>query len=336
MRSASCACGIRPDKANDSHSEPGTERPSLTTDYSGARNSGVDRLESMRVFVAVAEAQGFAPAARRLAMSPPAVTRAVAALEERIGTRLLHRTTRIVRLTEAGGRFLADCKRILGEIEEAEASAVGAHAEPRGQLAVTAPVMFGRMYVAPIVLDFLARHPRVTARMLFLDRIVDLIDEGLDVAVRIAHLPDSSLRAVRVGSVRWVVCASPEYLAARGTPRTPADLAQRDAIAFSLSTSPEEWSFASGETLSPPTQLIVNSNDVAIAAAVAGRGVAGCCPTRSRRSCARASSRSCSAEFEPPPIPISVVYAEGRRAAAKVRAFVDFAVERLRSDKSLN
>jgi len=296
----------------------------------------VDHLGSMRVFVAVAEAQGFAPAARRLAMSPPAVTRAIAALEERIGTRLLRRTTRIVRLTEAGSRFLADCKRILGEIEEAEASAAGAHAEPRGQLGVTAPVMFGRMYVAPIVLDFLARHPGVTARMLFLDRVVDLIDEGLDVAVRIAHLPDSSLRGVRVGSVRWVVCASPEYLAARGTPRTPADLSQRDAIAFSLSTSPEEWSFASGETLSPPTRVVVNSNDVAIAAAVAGRGIARVVSYQIAPELRAGKLQIVLSEFEPPPVPISVVYAEGRRAAAKVRAFVDFAVERLRSEKSLN
>jgi DNA-binding transcriptional LysR family regulator len=290
----------------------------------------------MRVFVAVAEAQGFAPAARRLAMSPPAVTRAISALEERIGTRLLHRTTRIVRLTEAGNRFLADCKRILGEIEEAEASAAGSHAEPRGQLAVTAPVMFGRMYVAPIVLDFLAHHPRVTARMLFLDRLVDMIDEGLDVAVRIAHLPDSSLHAVRVGSVRRVVCASPDYLAARGTPRTPADLSQHDAIAFSLGASPEQWSFASSETVSPPTQLIVNSNDVAIAAAVAGRGIARVLSYQIVPELRAGKLQVVLAEFEPPPLPISLVYAEGRRAAAKVRAFVDFAVERLRADKSLN
>ena len=290
----------------------------------------------MRVFVAVAEAQGFAPAARRLAMSPPAVTRAISALEERIGTRLLHRTTRIVRLTEAGNRFLADCKRILGEIEEAEASAAGSHAEPRGQLAVTAPVMFGRMYVAPIVLDFLAHHPRVTARMLFLDRLADLIDEGLDVAVRIAHLPDSSLHAVRVGSVRRVVCASPDYLAARGTPQTPADLSQHDAIAFALGASPEQWSFASSETVSPPTQLIVNSNDVAIAAAVAGRGIARVLSYQIVPELRAGKLQVVLAEFEPPPLPISLVYAEGRRAAAKVRVFVDFAVERLRADRSLN
>jgi DNA-binding transcriptional LysR family regulator len=295
----------------------------------------MDRLESMRVFVAVAEEQGFAPAARRLVMSPPAVTRAVAALEERIGTRLLHRTTRIVRLTEAGERYLADCKRILGEIEEAEASAAGSHAEPRGLLAVTAPVMFGRMFVAPLVLDFLARHPRVAARMLFLDRVADLIDEGLDVAVRIAHLPDSSLRAVRVGSVRRVVCASPDYLAAHGTPRAPADLAQLDAIAFSLGASAEEWSFASAETVSPRARLTVNSNDVAIAAAVAGRGVTRVLSYQVVPELRAGKLEVVLADFEPPPIPISIVYAEGRRAAAKVRAFVDFAVERLRADSSL-
>jgi DNA-binding transcriptional LysR family regulator len=308
----------------------------LTQDHSGARNNGVDRFETMRVFVAVAEGQGFAPAARRLGMSPPAVTRAVSTLEDRIGTRLLHRTTRVVRLTEAGVRFLADCKRILGEIEEAEASAAGSHAEPRGQLAITAPVMFGRMYVAPIVFDFLARYPRVTARTLFLDRVVDLIDDGIDVAVRIAHLPDSSLRAVRVGSVRRVVCASPSYLSARGTPRTPADLARLDAIMFSLGGPPDEWLFGSGETISPPAQLVVNSNDVAIAAAVAGRGRARVLSYQIAPELRAGKLEIVLAEFEPPPVPISVVYAEGRRAAAKVRAFVDFAAARLRSDDSLN
>jgi len=296
----------------------------------------MDRLESMRVFVAVAEAEGFAPAARRLAMSPAAVTRAVAALEDRIGARLLRRTTRIVRLTEAGGRFLADCKRILGEIEEAESSAAGSHAEPRGQLAVTAPVMFGRMYVAPVAFDFIGRHPRVTARLLFLDRVVDLIDEGLDVAVRIAHLPDSSLRAVQVGSVRRVVCAAPGYLAARSTPRTPADLARHDAIGFSVGALAEPWAFGYGETVTPPTQLVVNSNDVAIAAALAGRGVARVLSYQIAPELRAGTLEIVLADFEPPPVPISVVYAEARRAAAKVRAFVDFAVERFRADASLD
>ncbi|AUX46756.1 LysR family transcriptional regulator [Sorangium cellulosum] len=289
----------------------------------------------MRVFVAVAEEEGFAPAARRLAMSPPAVTRAVSALEERIGTRLLHRTTRIVRLTEAGARFLADCKRILGEIEEAEVSAAGSHADLRGQLAVTAPVMFGRMFVAPVLFDFLSRHPRVSARTLLVDRVVDLLDEGLDVAVRIAHLPDSSLSAVRVGAVRRVVCASPGYLAARGAPRTPADLARFDTIAFSLAGSPVEWSFGSGTTVErvdPPWQLVVNTVDVGIAAALAGRGLVRVLSYQIGAELREGQLEIVLSDVEPPPVPIHVVYPEGRRAAARVRAFVDFLVERLRSE----
>ncbi|WP_437687209.1 LysR family transcriptional regulator [Sorangium sp. So ce176] len=299
----------------------------------------MDRLDTLRVFIAVAEEEGFAPAARRLSMSPPAVTRAIAALEERIGTRLLHRTTRIVRLTEAGARFLTDCKRILGEIEEAEASAAGSHAELRGQIGVTAPVMFGRMFVAPVVLDFLARHPRVSARTLLVDRVVDMLDEGLDVAVRIAHLPDSSLTAIRVGSVRLVVCASPDYLAARGAPETPADLAQLDTIAFSQAASPVEWAFSSGarvEKVLPPSQLLVNTADVAIAAAVAGRGLTRVLSYQVGPELRAGRLRIVLPAFEPPPVPVHVVHPEGPRAAARVRAFVDFLVERLRSEAWLS
>lgn len=299
----------------------------------------MDRLETLRVFVAVAEEAGFAPAARRLAMSPPAVTRAIAALEERIGTRLLHRTTRIVRLTEAGSRFLTDCKRILGELEEAEASAAGSHTEPRGQLRVTASMMFGRMFVAPLLLDFLARHPHVMARMLLVDRVVDLVEEGLDVAIRIAHLADSSLSAVRVGSVRRVICASPRYLAEHGIPRTPAELSRFEVYMFSSSTTEPAWSFASGsrgQTVSPPTKLIVNTAEVAIAAAVAGRGLTRVLSYQIAPELSAGQLQIVLEDFEPPPIPIHVVYPEGRRANARVRAFVDFAVDRLRADKSLN
>ncbi|MDC0685825.1 LysR family transcriptional regulator [Sorangium atrum] len=299
----------------------------------------MDRLDSMRVFVAVAEEEGFAPAARRLSMSPPAVTRAIAALEERIGTRLLHRTTRVVRLTEAGARYLADCKRILGEIEEAEASAAGSHTALRGQIGVTAPVLFGRMFVAPALFDFLALHPRVSARTLLVDRIVDMLDEGLDVAVRIAHLPDSSLSAIRVGSVRRVVCASPGCLAARGEPRAPADLARLDTIGFSPTGSPEEWSFGSGsrvESVFPTSQLLVNTADVAIAAAVAGRGFARVLSYQIGPELRAGRLSIVLAAHEPPPVPIHVVHLEGRRAAARVRAFVDFLVERLRSEAWLS
>ena len=295
----------------------------------------MDRFETMRVFVAVAEAQGFAPAARRLAMSPPAVTRAVLALEDRIGARLLHRTTRVVRLTDAGARFLADCKRILADVDEAEASATGSHAEPRGQIGVTAPILFGRMHVVPIILDFLDRYPNISTRLLFRDNLVDLIGDAFDVAIRIAHLPDSSLRAIQVGSVRRVVCASGAYLAAHGAPQTPDELSQHETIAFSASAEPVEWTFAAGQTVTPAARFTVSGSDVAIAAAVAGRGVTRVLSYQVASEVRAGRLEIILAEFEPPPLPVSVVYAEGLRAAARVRTFVDFAVDRLRSVKAL-
>jgi DNA-binding transcriptional LysR family regulator len=293
----------------------------------------MDRFEAMRAFLAVAEEEGFARASRRLALSPPAVTRAVSALEQRLGAPLFHRTTRVVRLTEAGTRFLADCRRILAELEEAEASAAGAHTELRGPVGLTAPVMFGRMHVAPILLEVLARHPRVAARTLFVDRIADLIDEGLDVAVRIAHLPDSGLHAIPVGSVRAVICASPAYLEAHGVPRAPAELRAFSAIMFSSGDAPEGWTFANGETVRPRSQVLVNSNDVAIAGAVAGHGLARVLSYQIAPQLRAGELRTVLEDVEPPPIPVSLVTLEGRRAAPRVRAFVDFAAERLRVER---
>lgn len=294
----------------------------------------MDRLDAMRVFVAVAEQQGFSAAARQLRQSPPAITRAVAALERRLGARLLHRTTRIVRLTDAGARFLADSRRILGELEEAEASASGAHREPRGLLSITAPAMFGRLHVAPIVLAFLARYPRIQARTLLLDRVVDLHEEGIDVAVRIAHLPDSGLAAIRVGSIRRVVCASPAYLARHGMPRTPADLARHDLIAFSADQPPAPWSFT-GARIAPAARLIVNSAEVAVAAAAAGRGLTRVLSYQIAPELRARKLRIVLAEFEQPALPIHLVHREGRNASARVRAFVDFTAQRLRADKAL-
>ncbi len=309
----------------------------------------MDRLDSMRVFVAVAEAQGFAPAARQLGFSPPAVTRAIAALEQRIGAQLLLRTTRRVRPTEAGERFFADCKRILAELEEAETSAGGTYAEPQGQLAVTAPSMFGRLHVAQVVLDFLAQHPRVSVRTFFIDRIVNLVDEGFDVAVRIAHLPDSSLTAVQVGSVRRVAVASPRYLAEHGVPRTPADLARHDGIGFSQTASANApWSFhsprshgvggSSGarEIAHPHMQLIANTGELTIAAAMAGRGVTRAVSYQVDADVRAGRLQVVLADYEAPPIPVHIVYPAGRKAAAKVRAFVDFAVQRLRGEAVLS
>src|SRR6478735_908698 len=230
----------------------------------------------MQAFVAVAESGGFSPAARRLGVSPPVITRNVAALEEHLGALLFERTTRKVRLTEAGERYLLDCKRLLTELQDAEQSVSGAHAAPRGLISVTASVMFGRMFVAPVFVDFLARHPQVSGRMLLSDQIVDLLDERLDVAVRIAKLNDSSLRAIKVGVVRRVVCASPKYLAKHGTPRTPQDLAEHACFVFSTERATPAWAFEHrGKPLSfrPRAALLANSSEVGIDAAVRGLGL---------------------------------------------------------------
>jgi DNA-binding transcriptional LysR family regulator len=297
----------------------------------------MDRLETMKIFVAVAEEAGFAAAARRLSLSPPAVTRAIAALEERIGTRLLQRTTRTVRLTEAGARFLADSRRLLVEVEEAERSAGGLHEKLRGQLGVTASVNFGRRFVAPIVIDFLRANPEVNVRALFVDRVVDFVDEGLDVAVRIASLPDSALTAVRVGATRRVVCASPAYLKARGTPEKPGDVAEHDTVGFIQGvTEPvwPEWSFTAGGKrvmATPRTRLAVNSVDVAVAAAVKGRGLTRLLAYQVDDEVRAGRLRIVLQDYEPAPLPVHVIYAGGKRTSAKVRAFVDLAVEGLRA-----
>lgn len=292
----------------------------------------------MRLFVAVAEAEGFASAARRLGVSAPAATRAVASLEQRLGTQLFHRTTRLVRLTDAGQRYLLDCRRILGEIEEAEASATGSHGSAAGPLGVTAPAMFGRLYVAPILLDYARRHPEVMSRLYLADRLVDLIDEGYDVAVRIAHLQDSTLTATRVGQMRRVVCASPEYLKLHGEPRTPEALAKLDAIAFAPIGPAREWSFQSGSrvrAIRPGVRFVANTAEVAVAAAVAGQGLTSVLQYQAAPELKAGRLRVVLADYELPPVPVQVVHREGRRANARVRGFVDLAVERLRAEKDL-
>ncbi len=292
----------------------------------------MDRLETIRVFVAVAEERGFAPAARRLALSPPAVTRAIAALERRVGARLLQRTTRVVRLTDTGARYFADCKRILADLETAETAAAASQAEPRGELVVTAPLVFGRMFVAPLVLEFIARNAHVSARTLLADHVVDLVENGVDVAVRIAHLPDSSLTALKVGSVRRLLCAAPAYLAAHGTPRTPADLGAHDAIVFASSGAAQtEWGFGAGRASVPlKSRFAVNNADSAIAAAVSGAGITRVLSYQIGREVDAGQLEVVLERYAPPPIPVSIVFAAGKRNPAKVRAFVELAAERLK------
>jgi DNA-binding transcriptional LysR family regulator len=298
----------------------------------------MDRFHLMSVFVAVAEEQGFAGGARRLGLSPPAVTRAVAALEDRLGVKLLNRTTRHVRATDAGLRYLDSARRILAEADEADEAAAGAHATPRGQLAVTAPVLFGNLFVMPGIVEFLKRHPDVSVSAVFLDRVVSLLEEGLDVGVRIGELPDSSMRAIPVGFVRRVVCASPRYVRRHGEPKRPADLAQHAIVAASPVTPTLEWRFGAGResfTTRVRPRLSVTSNDAAVHAALLGFGVTRLLSYQVAAHLAAGRLQRVLAGFEPPPLPIHVLHLEGRQASAKVRGFVDLLVDRLRAETAL-
>ncbi len=294
----------------------------------------MDHLQRLRTFVAVAESGSFARGARSREISAPAATRAVASLEKHLGALLLQRTTRSLRLTEPGEVFLADCRRVLAELEAAEAAVTGARHEPRGTLSVTAPALFGSRHIAPLLFEFLDRHPHLQARALFTNRLVHLIDEGFDVALRIAVLPDSGLTAVPVGHMRAVVVASPGYLQRHGVPREPADLKRHRAIGFTIEGQDRVgWGFAgrARATAAPQERLVVNANEVKVAAAVAGQGLARALAYQVSDEVRDGRLRVLLRAHEPPPVPVHLVYPAGRGAAAKVREFVHFAAERLRA-----
>ena len=298
----------------------------------------MDRLQTMSVFVGVADEGGFSAAARRLNLSPASVTRAVSELEARLGARLLHRTTRSVRLTEAGQRYLADCRRILAEVEEADSHAAGIHAEPRGLVTVSASVLFGRMVVTPILLDMLARYPAISVSAMFVDRIVHMMDEGIDVAVRIAELPDSTLSAIRVGTVRRVLCAAPHYLARHGRPRRPADLANHRTVAFTTMTPGADWTFDTDgriQRFTPGARFHVNNADSVIAAAAAGHGIARVLSYMIAPHLRDGALELVLEDAEPPPVPVHVLHKEPGETSARIRAVVDFLVDRLRADPAL-
>ncbi|TWA63644.1 DNA-binding transcriptional LysR family regulator [Azospirillum baldaniorum] len=296
----------------------------------------MDRLQAMRIFVKVAEAESFAEAARHLRLSAPAATRAVAALEELIGARLFVRTTRSVKVTEAGARYLEDCRRILSDITEAEAAAGGIYATPTGTLAVTASALFGPMHVLPIVTEYLDRYPGMRAQTFFVDRPVNIVEEGIDVAVRIGHLPDSGLTAIRVGTVRRVVCGAPAYFERHGVPQTPADLKHhRIAVSTGAWASPE-WRFARDQRVTIDPVLQCNTNEAVIATAKAGWGLTRVLHYQIGPALLAGELRIVLADHEEPPLPIHVLHPEGRHAPAKVRAFVDLAVARLRENRFLN
>jgi DNA-binding transcriptional LysR family regulator len=290
----------------------------------------MDRLDAMTAFMAVADLRGFAPAARRLGLSPSAVTRLVAALEERLSIRLLQRTTRSVTLTDAGARFLARARRILADVAEAEDAAQAERTEPTGRFVVGAPNVFGRLNVAPLMSAFLLRYPAVTGELLLSDRMANMVEEGIDVAVRIGNLEDSSLVARKIGETRRVVAASPRYLARRKKPRTAEDLSAHQVIQFTALQPAPEWRFTRGgkaHVVALTPTFVTNSADAAIAHAERGGGLTMVLAYQIVEAVRAGRLAIVLADLEPPPLPIHLVYPTTRLLSANVRAFADLAVE---------
>lgn len=292
----------------------------------------MDRIVEMTAFVAVAEAQSFSDAAKKLGLSPPTITRTVAALEERLRARLLLRTTRSVRLTDAGRQFLDDARRILGDIAQAEQAAAGAQVIARGTLRMTAPVLFGEMFVLPLLRDFLSAHPQLTARLLLLDRVVNIVEEGIDIALRIGHFDDSSLQTLELGNVRRMLVAAPGYLSTHGTPRLPADLhAHRLTVSVGHDASPE-WSFGGGTlttTVRVEPTLTVSTLRAAIDSARDGWAITRALSYQVRDDLRAGRLVRVLEDAEPAPLPVCLVFPHSRRPSARLMAFIDLASERL-------
>jgi DNA-binding transcriptional LysR family regulator len=287
----------------------------------------MDRLDAMQAFVAVADSQGFAPAARKLGLSPSGVTRLIAALEQRLGARLLQRTTRSVTLTDVGTRYLERIRRILADVEEAESSAEGERTKPSGRLVVSAPIGFGRLHVSPVMSKYLARFADVSADLRLSDRMINLVEDGVDLAVRIGHLPDSTLVARHVGEMRRMVVASNAYLKRRGEPMTPQAITAHDVIQFG---AVPDWRFVEDGSeirVVPTPRFSTNSFDAAIEYAERGGGLTRVMAYQAADALKRGRLKIVLAEFEQPPLPIHIVYPTSRLLSAKVRAFIDLVTE---------
>src|SRR5580692_11762468 len=290
----------------------------------------MDRLDAMQAFTTVADLKGFAPAARKLGLSPSGVTRLIAALEDRLGARLLQRTTRSVTLTDVGSRYLERARRILADVEEAESSAQDERTRPSGRLVVSAPIGFGRLHVSPIMSEYLKRHAEVSGDLRLSDRMVNLVEDGVDCAVRIGHLADSSLVARHVGEMRRIVVASSDYLRRRGEPDAPEAIASHQTIQFGATAAAPEWSFVrDGEEISifPTPRLTTNSSDAAIQYAEQGGGLTRVLAYQAAAAIKARRLKIILTKFELPPIPIHIVYPTSRLLSAKVRTFIDLVTE---------
>lgn len=290
----------------------------------------MDRIDTIAAFSEVAERGSFAEAARRLRRSPAAITRAVAKLELRLGVRLLNRTTRAVSITEAGARFLTGARRVLADLSEIEQAAAGQGRAPRGELRVTAPIVFGRLHVLPIVTEFLADYPEVGVRLMLFDRPVDLVEEGVDVAIRIGALADSSAIATRVGALSRIVVAAPGYLKRHGRPKHPDDLAAHSVVAFAGIDGVERWRFRGGIEAPIKPRLIVNTAEAAIDAAMRGFGLTRVLSYQAVEVLADRALVRLLRPYEAPPAPVHVIYPDGRHPPPKLRSFLDALVPRLR------
>jgi DNA-binding transcriptional LysR family regulator len=299
----------------------------------------MDRLDAMKVFVVAVDEGSLAGAGRKLGRSPAAVSRAIAFLEERAGAELLHRTTRSIKLSQEGERYAAVCRRVLTELEEVDVIAAGPRAAPRGTLTLTAPVTSGEIVLRPILDAFLDAYPTVSARLLLYDRPVNLIEEGIDVALRIARLTDSTMVATRVGEVRRVVVAAPRYLKQHPRIEEPADLAKHQIIA--MAHIPNSWTFVALPGSSVPRtvqfapRLVVNSIRAAVASAAGGRGVARLLSYQVAEQIQRGELEIVLADNEDPATPVHIISPEGRPSVPRVRAFMDFAVPRLKKQFTL-
>ncbi|MHC2433598.1 LysR family transcriptional regulator [Bradyrhizobium sp. USDA 4451] len=290
----------------------------------------MDRIDAMQAFVAVADLEGFAPAARKLGLSPSAITRLIAALEERLGARLLQRTTRQVTLTDAGSRYLERARRILADVEEAEDAVESERTRPEGRLVISAPFGFGRLHVSPVVSAYLKRYPDVGVDLRLSDRRINLVEDGVDLAVRLGHLPDSTLVARHVGQMRRIVVASAGYLKLRGEPKRPSDLANHDTIQFGAMTAVPDWRFVEdGQEIriTPTPRFTSNSSDAAIQFAEQDGGLTRVMAYQAAESLKAKRVRIVLAAFEQPPVPIHVVYPTSRLLSAKVRTFIDLVTE---------
>ena len=296
----------------------------------------MDRLRALEVFIEVADAGSLAGAARSLSLSAPTVTRVLGDLETELGVLLFHRSTRAATLTDPGRSFLADARRIVDDYQASSDAVRGAHRAPKGLLRLTAPTLFGQHYVSPLLTAYLDRHPDVRAEAVYLDRVVNLIDEGFDIAVRIGPLADTGLMAVRVGEVRRVVCAAPSYLDRHGRPHAPADLVAHRIVTARAVTPAQDWRFSSGEAVRIEPRAAFSSVPAAIAVARSGWGLTRVLSYQIGPDLDAGALETVLDRHAPEPLPIHIVHAEGRSASAKVRVFIDMAAEALRRDPRLN